>query len=74
MTSEQVANFYQVETAKIDQVIPLMDMFKLSHSISDEVEDYRHSELQSAIAGIVASHAKPFTIVVSPTGSGKTWI
>ena len=36
--------------------------------------DYRHSELQAAIAGIVVSQDSPFVIVVSPTGSGKTWI
>jgi len=49
-------------------------MYRLSLEVCDEVMDYRHNELQSAIAGIVASQDKQFTIVVSPTGSGKTWI
>lgn len=49
-------------------------MYVLSKRISGEVEDYRHSELQAAIAGIIVSHDRQFTVVVSPTGSGKTWI
>lgn len=42
--------------------------------MSEDAPDYRHCHLQAAIAGIILSHDKPFTIVVSPTGSGKTWI
>ena len=49
-------------------------MLALSKDVSQEVEDYKHCELQAAIAGVVISHNQDFTIVVSPTGSGKTWI
>ena len=38
------------------------------------MEEYRHSDYQCAVAGIALSQDTPFTIVVSPTGSGKTWI
>lgn len=66
--------FYKQETYKLAQHVPLEDMYVVSQLISTDVEDYRHSELQAAIAGVVISHDKPFTIVVSPTGSGKTWV
>jgi hypothetical protein len=49
-------------------------MMKISKVMSEEVEDYRHCPFQAAIAGIAASQNSPFSIVVSPTGSGKTWI
>ena len=38
------------------------------------MEEYRHSDYQCAVAGIALSQDTPFTIVVSPTASGKTWI
>jgi superfamily II DNA or RNA helicase len=69
-----VANFYKSETSALEHVVPLVDMFKLSLNVSDEAGDYRHSELKAAIAGILVSNNKQFTIVISPTGSGKTWI
>jgi reverse gyrase len=46
----------------------------LSRQISEDVGEYRHSDLQAAIAGVIISHNKPVSIVISPTGSGKTWI
>ena len=49
-------------------------MHALSRQVSDEVQEYRHSELKPAIAGIAVSNEMQFTIDVSPTGSGKTWI
>jgi hypothetical protein len=55
-------------------VVPLEEMMEISKLMSERVEDYRHSSFQAAIAGIVASQNSLFSIVVSPTGSGKTWI
>ena len=49
-------------------------MYHISKTISDDDGDYRHSEVQAAIAGIIVSNDKDFIITVSPTGSGKTWI
>ena len=49
-------------------------MIALSKEVSSITEDYRHNDLQSCIAGVVVSHQHEFTVVVSPTGSGKTWI
>jgi len=49
-------------------------LYNISKSVSDEAGDYRHSEIQAAIAGIIVSNDQKFTIAVSPTGSGKTWI
>jgi superfamily II DNA or RNA helicase len=49
-------------------------IYHLSKEVSDDVIDYRHNDLQAAIAGVVVTKRKQFTIVVSPTGSGKTWI
>ena len=49
-------------------------MTSLSLGISQEVDIYRHCDYQTAIAAISVSYNDPFIIVVSPTGSGKTWI
>lgn len=49
-------------------------MFDISKEMSKEVQQYKHSEFQSAIASVVASQDQPFIVVVSPTGSGKTWM
>ena len=38
------------------------------------MKEYRHNELQSAIAGVCLSHGSKLTVVVAPTGSGKTWM
>jgi superfamily II DNA or RNA helicase len=54
--------------------IELRDIVQISQQLSDDVDDYKHSMLQTAIAGIAISQSSDFTIVVSPTGSGKTWI
>lgn len=54
--------------------VALEKVFVLSKKISDEIEEYKHSEYQSAIAAIAMSAKSKFKIVVSPTGSGKTWI
>lgn len=42
--------------------------------ITEKISEYRHSDFQAAIAGVVLSHICDFKIVISPTGSGKTWI
>lgn len=74
LSSEQVADFYKEHTAGLKDVVPLEKMYELSKLIQSEVEDYRHCELQACIAGVAVSQASNFTIVVCPTGSGKTWI
>lgn len=58
----------------MENPLPLDAIYRLSKEVSDEVIDYRHNELQAAIAGVVVTKSEQFTIVVSPTGSGKTWI
>jgi superfamily II DNA or RNA helicase len=35
---------------------------------------YRHSPYQAAVAALIASIPKNFTVVTMPTGSGKTWV
>lgn len=69
-----MAEFYNYHTAMYENAVPLETMFRLSREVSDEMPDYRHSEYQSAIAGIISHLVTNFTIVISPTGSGKTWI
>ena len=74
LSVDEVAKYYETEVSTLENPVPLDEMRRLSKQVSDEVEDYRHSELQAAIAGIIVSNDKEFTIAVSPTGSGKTWI
>ena len=49
-------------------------MVDLSILVSEEVDGYHHCGYQSAVAAIATSHKNSFIIVVSPTGSGKTWM
>lgn len=74
LTSDQVADLYKELTETLPAPVTLDSMIALSKEVSSEVEDYRHNDLQSCIAGVVISHKQDFTVVVSPTGSGKTWI
>ena len=74
LTSDQVADLYKELTETLAAPVTLDSMIALSKEVSFEVEDYRHNDLQSCIAGAVISHKQDFTVVVSPTGSGKTWI
>ena len=74
LTSDQVADLYKELTGGLAEPVTLDSMITLSKEVSSEVEDYRHNDLQSCIAGVVVSHQQEFTVVVSPTGSGKTWI
>jgi len=74
MSEESVIAFYEERTKGAENPVPLDTMNELSKNLSSEVPDYRHSKLQASIAGVVVSHGKKFTIVISPTGSGKTWI
>ena len=74
LTSEQVKEFYEKETAQLPDKVPLEDLHQLSRRVSDEVQEYRHCDYQAAIAAIALSQKKPFVVVVSPTASGKTWI
>ena len=74
LDQKQVASFYGENTSMLDHPLPLDSIIALSKSVSEEVEDYRHSDFQSCIAGIIISHNQDFTVVISPTGSCKTWI
>jgi reverse gyrase len=74
MTVEQVKEFYATQVASVVEPVPFETMQMLSRQVSEDVGEYRHSDLQAAIAGVIISHDKPVTIVISPTGSGKTWI
>jgi Type III restriction enzyme, res subunit len=61
-------------TESLEDVVPLNSMINLSKRVSEDVEGYHHCEYQAAVAAIALSHSNPFVVVVSPTGSGKTWI
>ena len=74
LTSLQVSEIFKELTGSLPAPVNLDSMIALSKEVSSEVEDYRHNDLQSCIAGVVISHKQGFTVVVSPTGSGKTWI
>lgn len=54
--------------------MPLETFSKISESISDDIESYKHCYYQSAVAGIIANNDEQFIVVTMPTGSGKTWI
>lgn len=66
--------FYERETSAVANPLPLENLFALSKMITEKISEYRHSDFQAAIAGVVLSHICDFKIVISPTGSGKTWI
>ena len=74
LTSDQIADLYKELTETLAAPATLDSMIALSKEVSAEVEDYRHNDLQSCIASVVIYHKQDFTVVVSPTGSGKTWI
>jgi superfamily II DNA or RNA helicase len=61
-------------TANVEKKVSLQDMFSISKEISTSIQYYRHCNYQSSIAATIVSYDTPFIIVVSPTGSGKTWI
>jgi superfamily II DNA or RNA helicase len=74
LSIDRVIEFYSTHVAKLEEPVALEEMQQLSKQLSEDVGEYRHNELQAALAGVIVSHNKPVTIVVSPTGSGKTWI
>lgn len=74
MATDNVTEFYEKETTNLIDKVTLDEIFHLSREVSDEVQEYRHSEYQAALAAIALSQRKQFVIVVSPTGSGKTWM
>ena len=69
-----MTSFCTKSTEGIVNPVALADMIELSKVLNKEVEDYRHSNYQSAMAGIAISKPKLLTVVVAPTGSGKTWV
>lgn len=71
---EKVKEFYQEHTNSLENSVTLDEVIAISKKISLDVEQYRPCNYQSAIAAIALSQNSQFTIVISPTGSGKTWI
>lgn len=67
-------DFYNSKVKGEESNAILKEMMGFSMTISEEVEYYSHCDYQTAIASIVLASNELFTIVVSPTGSGKTWI
>ena len=55
LTSDQVKEFYEKETAQLPDKVPLEDLLQLSRRVSDEVQEYRHCDYQAAIAAIALS-------------------
>ena len=49
-------------------------MLDLSKLVANKIPHYRHNEFQGAVAGACISVGASLTIVVQPTGSGKTWV
>ena len=74
LTSQQVSEIFKELTGSLPAPVTLDSMIALSKEVAGEVEDYRHSDLQACIASVVLSHQQDITVVISPTGSGKTWI
>ena len=66
--------FFQETTKGLQEVVPLKAMVDLSEEMSKEVEGYHHCEYQAAVSAICLSNQDPLLVVVSPTGSGKTWM
>ena len=69
-----IAAFFEERVKDCELVVSLDDMVAISKDIASEVVDYRHSDYQAAIAGVLLSNAAAVTVAVAPTGSGKTWI
>ena len=50
-----VSEFYAEETKRLECPIELRDIVQISQQLTDDVDDYKHSMLQTAIAGIAIS-------------------
>ena len=74
LKTESVVEFFQEMTKGLGEVVPLKAVNDMSKEMSEEVEGYHHCEYQAAVAAISLSHHDPLIVVVSPTGSGKTWM
>jgi len=74
VSAEQIKELYNEMTGGIEGPVELEVMNRLSKAMSIDAEEYRHSELQAVIAAIILSVKSEFVIVISPTGSGKTWV
>ena len=69
-----IAAFFEERVKDCELVVSLDEMMAISKDIASEVVDYRHSDYQAAIPGVILSNAAAVTVAVAPTGSGKTWI
>ena len=74
LKTESVVEFFQEMTKDLEEVVPLNEIIELSKHMSEEVEGYHHCEYQAAVAAISLSCHDPLIVIVSPTGSGKTWM
>ena len=61
-------------TQGLQEVVPLKTIVDMSKEMSEEVEGYHHCEYQAAVAAVSLCHQDHLVVVVSPTGSGKTWM
>lgn len=55
LDSEQLRNFYETQTAGLQERVPLEELLELSSAMAKDVPEYRHSEFQAAIAGVALS-------------------
>ena len=74
LKTESVVGFFQDMTKGLKEVVPLKVIIDLSEQMSKEVGDYHHCEYQAAVAAAALSNQDDLIVVVSPTGSGKTWM
>jgi len=68
-----IAAFFEERVKDCELVVSLDEMMAISKEIASEVVDYRNSDYQAAIAGVILSNAAAVTVAVARTGSGKTW-
>lgn len=65
---------YAEMTETLAEKVKVETIEDLSKHLSEKVIQYKHCKYQCAISAVVLSHQDPFLIVISPTGSGKTWV
>ena len=74
LSVEQVLEFYDAQSKDQMEPVSLESMLDISKSLTNKVPEYRHNHFQGAVAGICISRGARLSIVVAPTGSGKTWV
>lgn len=74
VVNDSIDEIYKTHTHDAQDKVTLDSLLNISVTLSNQTKDYQHCQYQSALASIIVSYTDPFLIVVSPTGSGKTWI